>query len=115
MADVSTAAEYSIVRGGSGATGPQLSALFGAGTYSTCYDFCKSAIYNGMDVAGASKPVVWASCSTNENGNSESFTESTSSGHTDASVKRYQFWCIDVYSAQCTTPGYLIAECQSIP
>ncbi len=87
MAKVS-ASEYSIVRGGNGVTGPQLSTLIAGTSYSTCYDFCKDLMLTGMKVTGGNATVTWASCNMNQNGNAESFTSATVNGHTDTSKIR---------------------------
>ncbi len=74
MAEVTASTEYSIVRGGSGTTGPQLSTLLSGSSYSNCFQFCTDLMTNGMKVSAVLKDVHWATCSTTENGNAESFT-----------------------------------------
>ena len=68
MGEVSAGSEYSIVRGGSGATGPQLTSLLPGSSYSHCHQFCWDLMRYGMNVAGKNTSVTWAACSTKERG-----------------------------------------------
>ena len=111
MAEVTSGTEYSIVRGGSGATGPQLTSLLRGSSYASCYQFCWDLMTYGMDVAGQNTSVTWAACSTKDNGNAESFTEATSNGHTDLSKVRGKFISRSWYEST-STKGQRIAECQ---
>ncbi len=83
--------EFAIVRGGSGATGPQLSSLLYGSTFSSCFQFCASLMTYGMRVNTTNTSVAFSSCSTNEDGNAESFTRSATDGHTDLGNTRNAF------------------------
>ena len=82
--------DFAIVRGGSGATGPQLSSLL-YGSFSSCLQFCTTLMTFGLRFNNTNSSAAWAICSTRENANAESFTRSTSNGNTDYGNVRYAF------------------------
>ena len=111
MAEVTAGSEYSIVRGGSGATGPQLTSLLAGTSYTNCHQFCWDLMRYGMNVAGQNTSVNWAACSTKDNGNAESFTSLTSNGHTTPGSVREKLLSRQWYEST-STKGQRAAECQ---